>query len=109
MSGAAKYTPARIAGEDGFFGIGRIAVFRFKHFEQPDGGDVVAGLLVQSTLSNAMRLGDAEVAGGFLFDSRVEVEEDARYRGSSVGGNAHSRVACSQASWYCIFLTDSSS
>ena len=90
--------PARVAGKDGFLGIRRIAVFRFKLFKRPDGGEIVSRLLMQSALSDAVSFGYPEIAGGFLFYDRVKVKQYPCYRGPSVGRNAHSRVASSQAS-----------
>ena len=101
--------PSRVAGEHSLFRFGRIAVFCFKKFERPDGGEIVAGLFMQSALTDAVGVSDSEIAGGCFFQDRVEVKEDSGYRGSSLGRNAHSRVASSQASWYCIFFTDSRS
>ena len=58
--------PAHIAGEDGFLSFSRIAVFRFKLLEHPDGGDVIAGFLMEPTLSDAVSVRYPEIAGGFL-------------------------------------------
>jgi len=67
----AKYvrhaSPAHIAGEHGFFRVGGVAVLRFEGFEEPDGGDIVAGLLMRPALADAVGVRYPEVAGRFCF------------------------------------------
>jgi hypothetical protein len=89
--------PAHIAGKDGFFVIGRIAVFCFNPFECFDGGDVALRLRMRAALSDAVGIVYPEVAGWLRFADGLAVESDDDSWGASVGGNAHSRVASSQA------------
>jgi hypothetical protein len=69
-------TPADIAGKEGFFGIGRVAVFRLKLFERADGREIVVRLLMEAALSDTVSGGDAKVAGGSFFDCRFGVKGD---------------------------------
>jgi hypothetical protein len=87
--------PADVAGEGGLFRIVGVTVFGLKRFESPDGRKIVAGFFMQAALSDAVGVGYAEVAGRLLFGFRLESADDGWQ--ASVGRNAHSRVAISQA------------
>ena len=74
VKGIGHCAPSRIAGKDAFFRFGRIAFFGFKLLERFDGGEIVAGLVMQSALSDTVGVSYPEIAGGSFFYDRVEVK-----------------------------------
>ena len=74
--------PAHVTGEHGFFIVGGVAVFRFECLQEPDGGDIVAGLFLQAALADPVGVGYPEVAGGFFLG--LDVEDDSSGRRNSL-------------------------
>jgi len=96
--GVGERAPAHIPGEDGLLVVRGVAVFPFEFLKQPDGREIVARLLVKPALADPVGVRYAEVAGG----QGLYIEDDS-------SGSRISRIASSQAWWYSIFLTDTSS
>ncbi len=68
-------TPARVTGEHGLFIVGGVAAFRFESLQKTDGGNIVTGLFMQPALSDPVRIGYPEIAGGFSF--RLDIEHSS--------------------------------
>lgn len=64
--------PADITGEHGLFVVRGLPVFGFKCLQEADRRDIVAGLLLKAALSDPVRSGYVEVAGGFWLWLDVE-------------------------------------
>jgi hypothetical protein len=54
IEGAGERSPSGVTREEGFLRIGRITVVRFQGFERADGGDIIAGFLGETALSDAV-------------------------------------------------------
>jgi hypothetical protein len=97
--GIGERTPSDVPAKDSLFSVGGVAVLRFQRFQEMDGRDIVAGLLMQSALADAVRARYPEVAGGWLI---WLVEEDS-------SGSRNSLTIISQAWWCSIFFTETRS
>jgi len=92
-------TPAGVFHEEGFFPVGRATAFGLDALECTDCFYIVESLVAEAAFANPVCLCYSEIAGLDGVWLGVSLPDDGRFGRSSLGRNAHSCVATSQAAW----------